>query len=149
MSSTNHEHTFVWDGQELLPCACGANVLAIETVLGAAADDARKVAGDRYYTGTRLRQEFETLELWLFNAPLQVVQELEAMHTGAYLIHNDAPRPRTAVDDLRDSSTGRPGSPTESRRTLLAQARTATCESASWRTCKGHRGSSTRSTAAA
>ncbi|SRR6266550_3986430 len=103
MSPTDHEHTFVWDGRELLPCACGANVLAIQTVLDAAADDARRVAGDAYYTGCRLRQELETLELWLFNAPLHVVQELEAMHPGAYLIHNDAPRPRTAVDDLRDS----------------------------------------------
>jgi hypothetical protein len=74
----------------------------IAAVLDAAADDARRVAGDAYYTGCRLRQELETLELWLFNAPLQVVQELEAMHPGVYLIH-DAPRPRTAVDDLRDS----------------------------------------------
>jgi|tagenome__1003787_1003787.scaffolds.fasta_scaffold19893013_1 hypothetical protein len=103
MCATDHEHTFVWDGQELLPCACGANVLAIGTVLGAAADDARMVVGDAYYTGCRLRQELERLELWLFNAPLQVTQELEAMHPGVYLIHNDAPRPRTAVDDLRDS----------------------------------------------
>ena len=103
MSPTDHEHTFVWDGQELLPCACGANVLAIQTVLDAAADDARRVVGDAYYTGCRLHQELETLELWLFNAPLHVVQELEAMHPGAYLIHNDAPQPRTAVDDLRDS----------------------------------------------
>ena len=103
MSPTDHEHTFVWDGQELLPCACGANVLAIGTALGAAADDARKVVGEAHYTGCRVRQELETLELWLFNAPLQVTQELEATHPGVYLIHNDAPRPRTAVDDLRDS----------------------------------------------
>jgi hypothetical protein len=103
MSPSDHEHTFVWDGQELLPCECGANVLAIETVLDAAADDARRVAGDPYYTGCRLRQELEALELWLFNPPSQLVQELEAMHPGVYLIHDDAPRPRTVVDDLRDS----------------------------------------------
>lgn len=103
MSPTDHEHTFVWNGQELLPCACGANVFAIGTILAAAADDARRVAGDAYYTGCQLRQESETVELWLFNAPSDVLRELEGRHPGAYVIHNDAPRPRTAVDDLRDS----------------------------------------------
>lgn len=28
---------------------------------------------------------------------------MEASYPGVYLIHNDAPRPRTTVDDLRDS----------------------------------------------
>ncbi len=103
MSPTDHEHTFVRDGQELLPCACGANVLAIQDMLHPAADDARRLAGDPYYTGCRLRQELEAVELWLFNAPWQVVQELEATYPGVYLIHNDAPRPLTALDELRDS----------------------------------------------
>ena len=58
----------------MLPCACGANVLAIGTALGAAADDARKVVGDAHYTGCRVRQELETLELWLFDAPSQVLR---------------------------------------------------------------------------
>lgn len=99
----SHEHSFVWDGQELLPCECGAHMLAIEAALNPAAEDARTVAGDGYYTGCRLRQELEAVELWLFNAPAEVLQELERLHPGAYLTHNDAPRPRTAVDDLRDS----------------------------------------------
>jgi hypothetical protein len=103
VSATDHEHTFVWDCQELLPCACGANMMAIESVLSAAAGDARRAVGDAYYTGCRLRQELEKLELWLFNAPSHVLQELQVMHPGIYLIHNDAPRPRTAVDALRDS----------------------------------------------
>lgn len=103
MSPTDHEHTFVRDGQELLPCACGANVLAIQDMLHPAADDAGRLAGDPYYTGCRLRQELEAVELWLFNAPWQVVQELEATYPGVYLIHNDAPRPLTALDELRDS----------------------------------------------
>ena len=103
MAAADHEHTFAWDGQALLPCACGANMMAIEPVLSAAASDARKVIPETHYTGCRLRQESEAVELWLFNAPLQVLDELEAIHPGVYLIHNDAPRPRSAVDDLRDT----------------------------------------------
>ena len=91
MSEAKHEHTFVWDGQQLLPCACGADMMAIESVLSAAAGDARRVAGEAHYTGCRLRQESETVELWMCDAPSQVVQELEAIHPGVYVIHNDAP----------------------------------------------------------
>ena len=103
MCPTDHEHTFVWDGDELLPCPCGAIHSVISADLDEAADDARRVVGDAYYTGCWLRQELETLELWLFNAPAQVLQELNALHPGVYLIHNDAPRPRTAVYDLGKS----------------------------------------------
>jgi hypothetical protein len=91
MSEAKHEHAFVWDGQELLPCACGADMMAIESVLSPAADDARRVAGEAHYTGCRLRQESETVELWMCDAPSQVLQELEAIHPNVYLIHNDAP----------------------------------------------------------
>lgn len=103
MSATDHDHTFVWDGQALLPCACGADVMAIQAVLSAAADDARKVVGEAHYTGCRLRQESETVELWLFNAPWRILEKLEAMHPGVYLIHNDAPRPHTALLELMDA----------------------------------------------
>jgi hypothetical protein len=91
MFEAKHEHTFVWDGEELLPCACGADMMAIESVLSVAAGDARRVAGEAHYTGCRLRQESETVELWMRDAPSQVLQELEAIHPHAYLIHNDAP----------------------------------------------------------
>jgi hypothetical protein len=103
MAAADHEHTFVWDGQALLPCACGANMMAIEAVLTAAAGDARQVVAEAHYTGLRLRQESESVELWLFNAPSPVLEELEAMHPGVYLIHNDAPRPHTAVLELMDA----------------------------------------------
>ena len=103
MAAVDHKHTFVWDGQQRLPCACGANMMAIEAVLNAAADDARKVVPGTHYTGCRLRQELEFLELWLFNAPSKVVEELEAMHPGVYLIHNDAHRPYTALLELMDA----------------------------------------------
>ena len=72
-------------------------------MLGEAADDAQRVAGEAYYTGCRVRQELEKLELWLFDSPPSVLEELEAIRPGIYLIHNDAPRPLTALDDLRDS----------------------------------------------
>ena len=103
MSATEHEHEWVPSGDYDLRCACGASHSAIQTVLGAAADDARRLAGDAYYTGCRVRQESETVELWLFNAPAQLLQELEVIRPGVYVIHHDAPRPRRAVDDLRDS----------------------------------------------
>ena len=61
------------------------------------------MAGEAHYTGCRLRQELEAVELWMCDAPSQVLRELEASRPGVYLIHNDAPRPRTTVDDLRDS----------------------------------------------
>src|SRR5215475_5462208 len=105
MSPTDHEHTWI-PGSEFpdLRCtACGASHSAIQTMLGEAAADARRVVGEAHYTGCRVRQELEKLELWLFRAPRQILRELEAIHPGVYLIHNDAPRPRTAVDDLRDS----------------------------------------------
>jgi hypothetical protein len=53
-------------------------------MLGEAAADARSVAGEAHYTGCRVRQELEKLELWLFDAPPQLLQELEAMRPGAY-----------------------------------------------------------------
>jgi hypothetical protein len=66
-------------------------------MLGEAADDARRVAGDAHYTGCRVRQESETLELWLSNAPPEVLQELEALRPAVYVIHNDAAHP---LDEL-------------------------------------------------
>jgi hypothetical protein len=93
MPGTDHEHTFVWDGEKLLQCPCGANHSAIQTMLGEAADDARRVVGDAHYTGCRVRQELEKLELWLFDAPAPVLHELEAIRPGVYLIHRTLPGP--------------------------------------------------------
>jgi hypothetical protein len=73
-----------------------------QTTLHEAADDARKVAGESHYTGCWFHEDSDTLELWLSNAPSEVLQELEAIRPGVYLIHNDAPRPETAVLELRE-----------------------------------------------
>lgn len=69
-------------------------------MLGEAAADARRLVGAAHYTGCRVRQELEQLDLWLFQAPSQVLEELEAARPGVYLIHNDAPRPYAAVLEL-------------------------------------------------
>lgn len=92
MSPTDHVHEWVeGPGYPDLRCvACGASHSAIQTMLGEAATDAQRVAGEGHYTGCRVRQESETLELWLSNAPPQVLQELEALRPNVYEIHNDA-----------------------------------------------------------
>lgn len=105
MFAIQHEHTFLGSGPDLR-CACGANLWAIQTTLHEAADDAGRLAGEAHYTGCRVRNESETLELWLFKAPPSVLEELEAIRPGAYLIHNDAPRPHTAVLELMDALRG-------------------------------------------
>ena len=78
-------------------------MMAIESVLSPAAGDARRMAGEAHYTGCRLRQELEAVELWMFAAPSQVLQELEASHPGIYVIHNDAPRSEAALFELMDA----------------------------------------------
>jgi hypothetical protein len=79
MAATGHEHRFVFDGRQLLPCACGAELPAIEAVLSSAADDARRAVGRAHFTGCRLRQESETVELWMFDAPSQVLERVAVM----------------------------------------------------------------------
>ena len=102
MSATEHEHEFVWSGAQGR-CECGANVWVIQEVLDAAAGDARKVAGEAHYTGCRVSNESESVELWLFEAPSRVLQELESTRPGVYVIHNGAPRPYAAVLELMDA----------------------------------------------
>lgn len=99
MSPTDHEHTFLRAAR----CACGVDYSDVLDLLFAARGDAERLAGEAHYTGSCLRPESETLELWLFDAPSQVVQELEANRPGVYLIHNDAPRPRAALRPLTHS----------------------------------------------
>jgi len=105
MTPIGHEHTWVPASKfpDLKCTVCDASHSAIQTMLGEAAEDARRVVGEAHYTGCRVRQESEKLELWLFRAAPQVLQELGAIRPGVYLIHNDAPRPYTAVLDLMDA----------------------------------------------
>jgi hypothetical protein len=105
MSPTDHEHEWIEGPRypDLQCTVCGASHSAIQTMLGEAADDARRIAGEKHYTGCRVRQESETLGLWLSNAPPQVLQELEALRPGVYLIHNDAPHALSELLRVQES----------------------------------------------
>jgi hypothetical protein len=106
MSASEHEHEWVQVGgpaSAVIRCACGASVWAVQEVLDRAAEDARNAAGESHYTGCRICSESEEVELWLCEAPAQLLEHLEALHPGTYVIHNDAPRPRHVLDELRDS----------------------------------------------
>jgi hypothetical protein len=67
------------------------------------AADAKQVAGPSYYTGCMTHRETNTLELWLASAPAEVLTELEVLHPGIYVIHNDAPRSKAALFELMDA----------------------------------------------
>src|SRR4051794_33351428 len=106
MSPSDHEHEWVQVGgsaSAVIRCACGANLGAVAEVLDVAAEDVRSAAGVSYYTGCRIRSESEAVELWLFEAPAQLLGQLKALHPATYVIHNDAPRPETAVFKLMDA----------------------------------------------
>jgi hypothetical protein len=72
-------------------------------MLGEAAADARRVAGEAHYTGCHVHQESETLELWLCSAPQEVLQELEAIRPRVYVIHNDAAHPVSELFKVQKS----------------------------------------------
>ena len=76
---------------------------AIQAMLDEAATDARRVVEDAHYTGCRVRQESETLELWLFDASSRLVEELEATRPGVYVIH-DAPQNSSRNDHALSAS---------------------------------------------
>ena len=67
------------------------------------AADAKQIAGPSYYTGCCTHRDTNTLELWLASAPPELLTELEELHPGTYVIHNDAPRTEAALFELRDA----------------------------------------------
>src|SRR6516164_1310178 len=69
--------------------------------LGAAADDARRIAGDAYYTGCIVHHPGPAqVTLYLANAPEAILEGLEAAHPGVYAMLNDAPRSSNAVLEI-------------------------------------------------
>ena len=64
------------------------------------AADANQIAGSSYYTGCCTHRGTNTLELWLASAPPELLTELEELHPGIYVIHNDAPRSEAALFEL-------------------------------------------------
>jgi len=72
--------------------------------IDAAADDARRIAGEAYYTGCIVHHPGPgRVTLYLASAPQAILEELEALHPGVYAIINDAPRSSTAVLELMDT----------------------------------------------
>ena len=91
----------------------GAMMRAMSTApnqhfLHTAADDARRIAGDDYYTGCIVNHPgTRNVTLYLADAPKAVVEELDELHPGVYVIINDAPRSARAVLELSETLTAR------------------------------------------
>jgi len=71
--------------------------------LDPAADDASRIAGTAYYTGCIVNDPNNKDTVYLASAPQSVIDQLSAAHPGVYVIHNDAPRSRSAVLSLVNS----------------------------------------------
>jgi hypothetical protein len=72
--------------------------------IDAAADDVRRIAGGAYYTGCIVHHPGPArMTLYLAHAPQAILEVLEALHPGVYVILNDAPRSSSAVLELMDT----------------------------------------------
>jgi hypothetical protein len=76
---------------------------ANQPALDTAADDAQSVAGDSYYTDAVVNDDANTVDLYLANAPQSIIDQLQAMHPGVYVIHNDAAYPLAELLKAEDS----------------------------------------------
>lgn len=75
----------------------------IHDFISITAADAKQIAGPSYYTGCWTHRDTNTLELWLASAPPELLTELEELHPGIYVIHNDAPRSEAGLFELMDA----------------------------------------------
>jgi hypothetical protein len=64
-----------------------------QPALDRAADDAQSTAGAAYYTDSRVNAATITVDVYLAVAPQSVIDQLQSMHPGTYVIHNDAAHP--------------------------------------------------------
>lgn len=83
--------------------ATGSPTPADEPALSAAAADARSVAGDAYYAGAVVDDSANAVDVYLANAPQAIIDQLEALHPGVYLIHNTAPATLSDLLNLQKS----------------------------------------------
>lgn len=67
---------------------------ADQPALDAAAQDAQSIAGSAYYTDAVVNDAADTVDVYLASAPQSVIDQLQAMHPGTYVVHNDAANPR-------------------------------------------------------
>jgi hypothetical protein len=80
---------------------------ANQPALDAAADDARAIAGDAFYSNAVVDDEANTVTLYLAHAPQRVVDQLTAAHPGIFVIRNTAAFSEAMVLNLEDAISGR------------------------------------------
>jgi Trypsin len=80
---------------------------ANQPALDAAADDARAIAGDAYYSNAVVDSQANTVTLYLAHAPQAVIDRLTAAHPGTYVIDNTAVFSEAKVLELEDTIGGR------------------------------------------
>lgn len=74
-----------------------------QPALDAAASDAESVAGSAYYTDAVVDDAANTVDVYLASAPQSIIDQLQSLHPGTYVIHNDAAHPLSELRKLRDS----------------------------------------------
>jgi len=78
-------------------------VPANQPALDTAADDAKSVAGTAYYTDARVDDAANTVDVYLAHAPQSIIDQLQAMHPGTYVINNDAAHPLSQLLQVEHS----------------------------------------------
>jgi hypothetical protein len=76
---------------------------ANQPALDAAADDARAIAGEAYFSNAVVDDAANTVTLYLAHAPRSVVDQLMAAHPSIYVIHNTAAFSEAMVLKLEDT----------------------------------------------
>jgi hypothetical protein len=78
-----------------------------QPALDAAADDARAVAGDSYFTDVAIQTDTNVVDVYLSDAPQAVLDRLQALHPGTYVFHNAAAHPRSPLLKLEAAISAR------------------------------------------
>jgi Trypsin len=68
-----------------------------QPALDAAADDARALVPSTFFAGVVVDDDANVVDVYMAHAPLSVIDQLQAMHPGLYVIHNAAPSARSDV----------------------------------------------------
>ena len=80
---------------------------ANQPALDAAADEARAIAGDAFYSNAVVDDQANTVTLYLAHAPQRVIDQLTAAHPGIYVIDNTARYSEAMFLRLEDVIGGR------------------------------------------
>jgi hypothetical protein len=80
---------------------------ANQPALDAAADDARAIAGDAYYTNAVVDSQANTVTVYLAHAPQGVVDQLTAAHPSTYVVDNSAAFSEAKALKLEDAISSR------------------------------------------